>query len=262
MAINTFKRYEKKYRVTDKQLEAMMPTILEYMNFDKYCVGGAEYGVYNIYFDTEDDYLIRESLQKPRYKEKIRLRSYCSPAQDNDICFLELKKKFDKVVFKRRITTTLSRAEEFLMYGTDPEFDEKDYIDNQVLSEIRTFMKMYKIVPKQYISYQRFAFFGKEDSSFRMTFDRDITSRRTDLSLRFDSYGEKLLGEHERLLEIKINGAMPMWLATMLSEMEIFTTSFSKYGKAYSNKIKEDIGLGADITEPAQEVNANLRHAV
>ena len=95
-----------------------------------------------------------------------------------------------------------------------------------------------------------------------MTFDRDITTRRTDLSLRFDSYGEKLLGEHERLLEIKINGAMPMWLATMLSQMEIFTTSFSKYGTAYSKKIKEDMGPVTGMTEPTQESNANLRHAV
>ncbi|MBQ7132318.1 MAG: polyphosphate polymerase domain-containing protein [Oscillospiraceae bacterium] len=262
MAINTFKRYEKKYKVTDKQLEEMMPTILEHMNFDKYCVGGAEYGVYNIYFDTQDSYLIRESLQKPRYKEKIRLRTYCSPAQDNDTCFLELKKKCEKIVFKRRITTTLSQAEEFLMYGTEPNFDEKDYINNQVLAEIRTFMKMYSIVPTQYISYKRFAFFGKDDSSFRMTFDRDITTRRNDLSLRYDSYGEKLLGEHERLLEIKINGAMPMWLATMLSEMGIFTTSFSKYGTAYSNKIKEDMGLVTAKSKPEQISDEGFRHAV
>lgn len=262
MAINTFKRYEKKYRVTDKQLEEMMPVILQYMNFDKYCVGGKEYGVYNVYFDTQDKYLIRESLQKPRYKEKIRLRTYCSPAQDNDTCFLELKKKFDKVVFKRRITTTLAQAEEFLFNGTSPEFDDKDYINNQVLAEIRTFMDMYDIVPSQYISYKRFAFFGKDDSSFRMTFDRNITTRSNDLSLRYDSYGTQLIGEHERLLEIKINGAMPMWLATMLSEMGIFKTSFSKYGKAHEKNIKEEMGLEVDSVKTEQVTNADLRHAV
>lgn len=262
MAISTFKRYEKKYKVTDRQLEEMMPIILQYMNFDKYCIGGAEYGVYNVYFDTQDSYLIRESLQKPKYKEKIRLRTYCSPAKDDDICFLELKKKCEKIVFKRRITTTLAQAEDFLNTGARPDFDEKDYINNQVLAEICAFMKMYSIAPSQYISYKRFAFFGKEDSSFRMTFDRDITIRSNDLSLRYGSYGEKLLGEHERLLEIKINGAMPMWLASLLSQKGIFTTSFSKYGTAYSNKIKEDLGLGNAKSKPEQILDKGFKYAV
>ena len=80
MAINTFKRYELKFLLNDEQYNSILPVIHQYMNPDKYCVGGKEYGIYNIYYDTDDNYLIRTSLEKPYYKEKIRLRSYYSPA--------------------------------------------------------------------------------------------------------------------------------------------------------------------------------------
>ncbi len=88
MAINTFARKEIKFLLDMYQYEELMKVIGNYMNPDKYCVGGKEYGIYNIYYDTPDDFLIRESLAKPYYKEKIRLRSYYSPASPDSPVFL------------------------------------------------------------------------------------------------------------------------------------------------------------------------------
>lgn len=232
MAINTFKRYELKFLLNDEQYNGILPVIHQYMNPDKYCVGGKEYGIYNIYYDTDDNYLIRTSLEKPYYKEKIRLRSYYSPAQPDDRVFLEIKKKIGGIVTKRRVSMTLAQAEDFLKYGNLPPESSK-YIQNQVMAELVQFLKTYRIHPAQYISYQRSAFFGKDNNDFRLTFDRKITARRYDLSLANESYGNQIIEEDQHLMEVKIIGSMPLWLSHSLSELGIFKTSFSKYGRAF-----------------------------
>lgn len=240
MAINTFARKEIKFLIDVEQYEAMLDEIYKYMNPDKFCIGGKEYGVYNIYYDTPDDFLIRESLAKPYYKEKIRLRSYYSPAKPDDTVFLEIKKKIGGVVAKRRVTFTLGESDCYLDNREKPKSDK--YIINQVFKELDAFLENYSVIPKQYISYQRSAFFGKDNSDFRLTFDRLITERRIDLSLSSESYGNQIIEENQRLMEVKVSDSVPEWLIKCLSDLKIYKTSFSKYGRAYEmyieNKIK------------------------
>ena len=234
MAINTFKRNELKFLLDDEQFTNLMPVIHKYMNPDAYCIDGREYGIYNIYYDTSDNYLIRTSLEKPYYKEKIRLRSYYSPAKPDDKVFLEIKKKIGGIVTKRRASMTLQEAENFLMFGKIPPKSSK-FIQNQVIDELITFLNIYHVYPAQYISYQRSAFFGKDDNDFRLTFDRKITTRRYDLSLSEESYGSQIIKPDQHLMEVKIIGAMPLWLAHALSELKIYKTSFSKYGRGFKD---------------------------
>ncbi len=101
MAIKSFKRYEKKYLLTGEQYEKLIPRLLEYMKMDDHCVNNS-YSIYNIYYDTDDNSVIRHSISKPYYKEKLRLRSYKIPQSPSDKVFLELKKKINKIVNKRR----------------------------------------------------------------------------------------------------------------------------------------------------------------
>jgi hypothetical protein len=221
-----------------KQYNGLMSVIYEYMEPDAYCRGGKEYGIYNIYYDTADSYLIRESLAKPYYKEKLRLRSYYSPASLDDKVFLEVKKKIGGIVTKRRVTLTLEEAEEYMLQGNRPETEK--YISRQVLDEIDVLKGNYPLSPAQYISYQRMAFFGKEDSDFRLTFDRAITERTYDLSLSRECYGNQIIRPDQRLMEIKVSNSIPMWLSKSLSELGIYKTSFSKYGRAYQDHIRNN----------------------
>lgn len=237
MAINTFARKEIKFLLDMNQYKRLMEVIPLYMNPDKYCVGGKEYGIYNIYYDTPDDYLIRESLSKPYYKEKIRLRSYYSPASPDDLVFLEIKKKIGGIVTKRRVSMTLAESDEYFRSRKKPEI--KKYITGQVFNELDVFLDTYPVLPKQYISYQREAFFGKDDKDFRLTFDRKITERRYDLGLDYESYGNYIIGADQRLMEVKVGHAIPDWLIQELSELQIYKISFSKYGRAYENFARE-----------------------
>lgn len=219
------------------QYEELKSVIEQYMRPDKYCVGGKEYGIYNIYYDTPDDFLIRESLAKPYFKEKLRLRSYYSPATPDSPVFLEIKRKIGGIVTKRRVSLTLAESREYLLTRRKPESHK--YIQNQVFTELDAFLDHYPVAPKQYISYQREAFFGKDNKDFRLTFDRKLTERRYDLDLQDESYGNYIIGKDQRLMEVKVSDSMPEWLINKLSELEIYKTSFSKYGKAYANFIAE-----------------------
>lgn len=239
MAINTFKRKEIKFLLTMQQYNALLKVLEEYMIPDEYCKNGNEYGIYNIYYDTPDSFLIRESLSKPYYKEKLRLRSYCSPAAPDDRVFLEIKKKIGGIVTKRRVTMTLAEAELYISKGIRPHSDK--YITNQVLDELDVFMNNYSVLPAQYISYQRTAFFGTNDKDFRLTFDRALTDRRHDLSLAKDCYGRQIIRPDQRLMEIKVTDSIPFWLSEQLSELGIYKTSFSKYGKAYQHHVLDTI---------------------
>lgn len=239
MAINTFKRKEIKFLLNINQFNELMKTLEIYMSPDAYCVGGKEYGIYNIYYDTPDSFLIRESLSKPYYKEKLRIRSYFSPAQSDDKVFIEIKKKVGGIVTKRRVAMSLRESDIYMKSGIRPQSSK--FITNQVLNEIDIFKKNYSISPAQYISYQRMAFFGNDDKDFRLTFDRNLTDRRYDLSLSKDCYGRQIIRPDQRLMEVKIKDTIPLWLSRELSRLGIYKTSFSKYGKAYQNFIKEKI---------------------
>lgn len=231
MAIKSFKRYEKKFLLNKEQYNNLIPILLEYMNPDEHCKSDKNYSIYNIYYDTNNDDVIRHSICKPYYKEKLRLRSYTIPTSLNDKVFLELKKKINGIVNKRRVVLTLGEAYKFLELGERPS--SNDYINNQVINEIEYYLSKKIVHPTVYIGYTRKAFFGKEDRDFRLTFDSKILTRRDNLSLDAGCFGEDILEKNQYLMEVKILGAMPTWFTNILSELEIYNTHFSKYGNEY-----------------------------
>lgn len=240
MAITTFKRYELKFMLNQDQFDALIPSISVYMDPDGHCQNGKEYTIYNIYYDTHDNHLIRHSLSKPYYKEKIRLRSYALPKSLEDEVFLELKKKIGGLVNKRRIILPLKEAYEFIRSGKCPETIQPRY--QQVAHEIEYFLSCHNVQPATYIRYKRKAFFGKEDKDFRITFDYDIRTRRTELFLEKSDCGDPLLEKGQYLMEVKISTSVPLWLSRTLSDLRIYKTHFSKYGKEYEKTCNSKTG--------------------
>lgn len=230
MAIEVFNRYEKKYRIRDDTYRKLQERLSEYMEADEHSKDGGFYTICNIYYDTPDNYLIRRSLEKPEYKEKLRLRSYGMKGSEDKV-FLEIKKKYKKRVNKRRTKLRLEEAYRYLETKELPE--QKPYMNRQVLNEIDYMIHRLDLSPKVFLAYDRCAMFGKENKDFRVTFDRNIIARRYDLGLHYGIYGDKLLEEDEWIMEIKIDKAMPMWMTKLLSEFRIYPASFSKYGTEY-----------------------------
>lgn len=231
MIQKVFNRYEKKYMLTRQQYEAIRQRMEPYMEKDQYGL----HTIRNIYYDTEDDELIRTSLEKPKYKEKFRVRCYGEPNAESNY-FLEIKKKYKGIVNKRRIVMKPQEAKAYLENG------EKPKEQSQIFREVDYVWNHYQLMPKVYLAYDRIALFGKEDAEFRVTFDQNIRSRDFDLLLEKDTDTTKLLKDGYYLMEVKIFNAMPLWFVKVLTELEIHSTSFSKYGNVYRRNLEKNGG--------------------
>lgn len=234
MAIEVFNRYEHKYLLDKDTYEKVIKIIDKHMKLDSYNENHIPYTIANIYYDTEDDYLIRTSLSNPAYKEKLRLRAYGIPKKTSKV-YLEIKKKYNGIVNKRRTALQLGEAYDFVKSGNAPL--PKDYMNVQVIKEIEYFLRIYDLKPKLYIAYDRIAYFEKDNADLRISFDTNIRSRRYNLKPENGDWGESLLDDDIYLMEIKTATAKPLWLCSMLTELNIKRTGFSKYGTEFKRAI-------------------------
>lgn len=228
MAFQTiFKRYELKYLLTEQQKIKVLKAMEGHMKPDQY----GRTVIRNLYFDTDNYRIIRHSIEKPAYKEKLRIRSYGTTGPDTTV-FVELKKKYRSVVYKRRIPMTEDEAMNWVLG------EQHCSADTQISEEVDYFLRYYKnLHPSVFLSYEREAYYSEEQPDFRVTFDDTILCRQDDLSLESEIYGTSILPEGRTLMEIKCSGGIPLWMTHVLSEEHIYKTSFSKYGTAYQTMI-------------------------
>lgn len=229
-----FKRYELKYMLTLEQKARILEVMKPYMALDQY----GRTTIRNLYYDTDNYRLIRRSIEQSTYKEKLRVRSYSRAAPDSPV-FVELKKKYRSVVYKRRLAMPEEAAMEWAA-GEQPR-----QTDTQIAREIDYFLAYYETLhPVVFLSYEREAYYAKDGGDFRVTFDDHILCRQEELSLEAEVWGTPLLKDGMVLMEIKCSGGVPLWMTRALSAERIYKTSFSKYGTAYRTmifpKLKED----------------------
>ena len=225
---STFLRREQKYLLTSDQRIAVEKALRQHMVPDSH----GESLVCNIYCDTPDYRLIRKSVEKPDFKEKLRLRCYGTAKAGTPI-FVEMKRKMEGIVYKRRLNVPEQTAMDFLAgKGALP--------DTQIGRELTYFRDFYgSLIPKMYLSYERSAWFDSAGSDLRLTLDRNILWRTDRLLLSEPSDGRPLLPEGMSLMEIKAEHAMPLWLVEVLNTQKIRQTSFSKCGRAYETLLRE-----------------------
>lgn len=227
--ITVFKRYEIKYMLTPEQKARVLAAMEPYMALDDY----GRTTIRNVYYDTGNYRMIRRSLDRPSYKEKLRIRSYRLVGED-DTVFVELKKKCKSIVYKRRIPLSEAVATAWAT-GQTPAPD-----DSQIAREIDYVLRFYgDLRPACFLSYEREAYYCRDGSDFRVTFDDNILARTDRLSLTEEAGGTPLLPEGGVLMELKCAGGLPLWMVRVLSSERIYKTSFSKYGTAYTRLIYE-----------------------
>ena len=256
-----FKRYELKYIMTREQKAKVLKAMEPYMTADKF----GRSTIRNIYFDSDDYILARHSIAKPDFKEKLRIRSYSQASSDSTV-FVELKRKADHLVYKRRVALPekeamswtgnfdgRSHSERTSGAGCGLESNAGSPVPTQMSREIDYFLSYYgSLRPAAFLSYERQAYkmrdcspelndSGGHDQDFRVTFDENILFRGYDLSLTSDVYGEPVLDSFMVLMELKCSGGIPLWMVKVLSEEHIYKTSFSKYGTAYSLYIQPQL---------------------
>ncbi len=225
---DVFKRYEYKYLLTREEKQELLNVLEGHMKLDEY----GRTTIRNVYYDTPDYSLIRRSLEKPVYKEKLRVRSYTSVTEDDNV-FVEIKKKYQGIVYKRRTAVKEHQAVSWLN-GTSPE----PYY-SQIADEIEYFRRVHVgLTPSCFLSYERESFYAVDGTNLRLTLDENILGRTREMSLTKGVYGEKIIPPGSTLLELKTTGAIPLYLTNFLSRKRIGRISFSKYGTYYENSIR------------------------
>lgn len=224
---NIFNRQEEKYLLIKEKKEELLRKINKYIEKDKFY----EATICNIYFDTKNKDLVIHSLEKPMYKDKVRLRSYNVPNLDSTV-FLEMKTKYRGIVNKRRVKLCLK---DFYNYMNK----KKIYKNSQIMKELDYLFCFYNLVPAYFIAYDRQSYVGKENKDLRITIDANLRSRKEDLHLELGDAGKKYFKEDKYIMEIKTLNALPLWMSHILSELHIFPISFSKYGSIYSKDVEE-----------------------
>jgi hypothetical protein len=237
MTIETFNRFENKYLIDENTFTKLTSSFGERMILDAHNRNGKSYTIRNLYYDTDDSQLIRHSLSKPKYKEKLRIRSYGKPSLEDEV-FIEIKKKVSGLVNKRRSVMALKDAYDFLESGILPE--EKPNQNRQVLKEIAFVLQNHALKPKLYLAYDRVAYFGNDDKDLRISFDLEIRSRRRDVAFEAGDFGKSLLKEDQIVMEIKVGKSYPLWLVDLLSQNKVYPTSYSKYGAEYKDYLKHE----------------------
>lgn len=223
-----FKRVEIKYLLDEEEKNNLINMLKPYLEHDQYFKSS----ITNIYFDNTENELIYTSLDKPIFKEKLRVRTYETPNLDGNV-FLEIKNKYDGVVGKRRIKISLKDYYDLLKNNKE--------VDSQILKEIKYHLDYYKLEPKILIAYDRLSYRAISDNNFRITIDSNLRFRREDLKLENGSYGDYYFDKPYYIMEVKTLNSLPLWFTKILSQLKIYPKSFSKYGSIY----KKECGLNA-----------------
>ena len=226
MAQQIFRRTEIKYILSEEKIKSLMWLIEPYLKKDQYFKSTN----CSVYYDSKNRYLAIHSLEKPLYKEKVRIRSYGVPKPD-DIVFLEIKKKYKGIGSKRRIPIKLSDLNTYLKTG---RLDSNSEI---IKAELDTCFKRYNLKPTMFLAYDRTSYCDKDDPTFRVTFDRNVRSRNTDLSLEKGDFGKQFFKNGEVVMEVKALERFPFYFVHALSKLKIYPASFSKYGRVTEREI-------------------------
>lgn len=224
--IETFKRMEKKYLLDSNQYKELFNKMKSHLKEDQYFKSN----ISNLYFDTDDYHLINKSIDKSIYKEKVRLRSYYPP-KDEDKVFLEIKKKYNSISNKRRIAISLKEFNDYFYKDIKPNCNP------QILKELDYAIKRNNLKPKVLLAYDRLSYYDKDNKSFRITFDKNLRYRTDNLDLACGSKGDNYFDDDKCIMELKTLDSFPIWLTKLLSELKIYPISFSKYGNIYKDYI-------------------------
>jgi hypothetical protein len=221
-----FKRKEKKYLMNRQMFETLYSRLLEYMDKDQYGLST----VCSLYFDTKDHELIYKSIEKPRYKEKFRLRCYGIPNEDTPV-FAEIKKKYEGMVYKRRVVAPYRDMMSFINNRIPLQGDM------QIQREIQFMIMKYRLKPQVFLAYDRYSLKSRENDGLRITFDFNMRYRTYDLDLAKGDYGDLIEDRNFYIMELKVDGGAPLWLVRLMNEYKIYPGTYSKYGVCYKKYI-------------------------
>lgn len=230
MEIETMSRHDIKYIIDEKTVGELRKCLLA--NNMRKQIHDSDL-VVSAYCDTDDFASIRKCIDDPKHKEKIRIRSY-GPIGDDDLAYLEIKRKENGLLTKRRVK---------VRYGDIPGIlSGSQKMQGEFGDELDDFLSRYpNSEPRIRISYERESYKAEDESSdLRVTLDHDIRYK-VGKGIRLDgSDGTCLMSPRRYIIEIKTLGETPKWLDMFFKSRSLKPRSYSKYAKAYTKAVRNN----------------------
>ena len=227
--MNIFRRVEQKYLITSEQYNALMEALGDKLVKDEYFYND----IYNLYLDAPDHRLIIQSIEKPMYKEKFRVRSYGLAENEDSKVYLEIKKKFGGTSHKRRISMTLGEFYKYMEKGNRPK-----NANPITLAELDYDFEKYNLQPSILINYERYSYYFRGNKDLRVTFDHNVKYRvkKPDLTNGDDMH--HIIDKDMYIMEIKSLDSLPIKLSQLLAKLKIYPRGFSKPKNAYLKSLE------------------------
>jgi VTC domain len=227
--VKHFNRFELKYLLPVERVPALVSALSPYVRADPHSEGAGPsgYPIHSVYWDSPQLRCFWEKIEGLKVRRKLRLRRY----GDADDVFLEIKQRVDRTLQKRRVVWPLARvAEAEEPDALDALLEESD---DRVAREILFLRRTYDLRPTMGISYRRRAFFARNESDLRVTFDTRVQYHAAEPSVaQLGESGRYVVAPALAVLEIKFGHAVPLWLCKLVSHFELRMVRFSKYCSA------------------------------
>ncbi len=246
--LDVFERKEMKYRLCATQLESLISAFETRLLPDERGITL----VRSLYFDTPAHDLIARSMESPLYKEKLRLRVYGQASEPGTPAFLEIKKKFKGIVYKRRVLVSIGAAHLIIegaslseALAAHPLNDEALAAEaltphrEQIAREIAFFIQRHDARRPSILTQCERQAFTSSDGDLRVTIDRNLSYKANPQSIADTHFAIPLIPQTEAVMELKCTHALPLWLAGELSAVCAYKQSFSKCGTAYGHSVSE-----------------------
>lgn len=232
-----FARYEFKFPITYDNMDRLLDDLMPYVEQDANTDESGYYTISSIYMDNDNWDCFYETINKDKYRQKVRLRVYGNTSDENSPSYFEVKSKFKGLVLKRRVKMVLKDAMAFMSAcsnGENPNVDDYPCSNRQILKELKHIIERKHLKPVVVVSYERLALFDKEDPSLRITFDVNIRTRDYDVDLTKGTHGDVVSPDETAILEVKTDKHMPYWLSKILAKFDYRNQTFSKYCSHFS----------------------------
>lgn len=225
-------RFEIKYRISAAKALQIRQFVNRYLAIDPYGATQPDlsYPVHSLYIDSPSMKTFHDTINGNRNRYKLRIRYYENG--DGQPVFFEIKRRFDKVIAKKRARVH-RRFVKQLLNGQMPNMDHMANPTAKELDALEHFCFLTNQIharPKIHVSYRREAYELEESNAVRITFDRNVSTQqetgfrlKTRLDRPVDVFGKQVI------LEIKFTNRYPLWLQELTERFHLRQESAAKY---------------------------------
>lgn len=224
-------RFELKYVVSEEMARAIRESLRIHLVPDSFTSeDGTGYGVNSLYLDSEGLDLCNATVQGHKNRFKLRIRWY--DGDENRPYFMEIKRRVNDQILKRRAAVRLEGVRH-LLGGHFPTREHLYHSDQPaslgVLDEFCRLRNTLQASGAVYVRYNREAWVPDELETARVTFDRCLKGSAFNGVFETPEDAWSSAQPRGTILELKFTDRFPGWMRRLVQDFNLNRQSVPKY---------------------------------